>query len=384
MRKKNNWLVLSIIFSFGWALIYIDRTMLNPILIEVLKEFEIGKDKIGIVFSLFFLGYTIFQIPGGLLGDRFGDSKVIKYSFLFLSLLSLISGFELSFFSFMILRTISGSIEGLYYGPQFSYTSKIFNKENKVFGTTIINCGMALGMILGAILPTYLVINKGLNFRYLFYILSILTLLLYLFMENFVKENKKTVVIEKFKINKELVKVFFISFTSLYAFFNILTWLPIYLSNEKMMSSNEVVFYISIIPFISIISSLFFSKLIDKYRKINLFIKILLFFTIISILLLIISFNYILLMIALIIYGVFGKLALDPILIVAVSNNNENENLSTTLAIFNFVGLLSSVLVPYIGTKIYFYTNKLGLSFIFSILLLLISLIISFSLRKEK
>lgn len=382
-NKKINWIILSILFSFGWALIYFDRTMLTPIMINILKDLKITEDKMGIIFSTFFLGYTLLQIPGGILGEKFGITKIIKICFLLLFIVSIFTGFISTFLFFMIFRTISGAIEGIYYGPQFAYSSNVVDKKNKVFATTIINSGMSLGIILGTYLPTYIVIKNGYSYKILFYILSILCLILFLILNKVlinVRQDKK---IEKFKMNSELYKIFFISFCSLYGFFHILTWLSKYLISEKNLKYNDVSLFISIIPIISIFSALIFSKLIDKYKKIKLFTIILLIFTAFSLIIIIFSTNKIYLLLGVIIYGIFGKLALDPILIVATSNSSETKNLSTTLAVFNFVGLLSSVIAPFIGGKSLQLTNSLNISFYISFILLIFAIFISFRLKKD-
>lgn len=381
-NKKINWIILSILFSFGWALIYFDRTMLTPIMKNILDDLNITEDKMGIIFSTFFLGYTLLQIPGGILGEKIGVTKVIKICFLLLAVISLITGYISSFIVFMIFRTLSGAVEGIYYGPQFAYSSSVIDKKNKVFATTIINSGMSLGIILGTYLPTYLIIKNGYSYKMLFYILTTLCLILFYILNKILPEVIQVRKIEKFKMNRELYKIFFISFCSLYGFFHILTWLSKYLLSEKNLEYNEVSLFIAIIPIISIFSALIFSKLIDKYRKIKLFTIILLIFTSISLVIIIISTNKIYILFGIILYGIFGKLALDPILIVATSNSSETQNLSTTLAVFNFVGLLSSVIAPFIGGKSLQLTNSLNISFYISFILLIFAIFISFRLKK--
>lgn len=193
-HKKVNWLNLSLIFSFGWAIIYFDRTMLTPIISIVLNDLNISGDKIGLIFSTFFLGYTIFQIPGGLLGEKYGITNIIKLSFILLAVLSILSSFKMSFSLFMILRLLSGSAEGIYYGPQFAYSSNVIDKKYKVFATTIINSGMSLGIILGTYISTYLVIKLDYSYKYLFYILAIMSIfiivLFYKYIPNISQERK--------------------------------------------------------------------------------------------------------------------------------------------------------------------------------------------------
>ncbi|QDJ12922.1 hypothetical protein CEP45_03235 [Mergibacter septicus] len=377
-----SWVKLSFIFSFGWALIYFDRVMLTPVIKYVLTDFNISISEVGIIFSIFFLGYTLLQIPGGILASKFGIEKIIKISFLGLAIISLLNGLVTSFYFFITLRFLAGAFEGIYYGPQFSLSSKYVVGKYKTFATTIINSGMSIGIILGNTIPVLLVDNYSIDYKFLYFMVFFISLfLVYLLGKNIpvIQDGYKH---NQFKVNKELIKIFFISFSSLYAFFHLLTWIQVYLSEEKLISTSVISISILLISVISIFSSLIFSLLVDKYNAIGVFIKFLLFFTVISICIFVYSDKLNVLIFSLVMYGIFGKMALDPILIVAVSKLNTNNNLSTTLSIFNFVGLLSSIIAPYVGGKVLEYTGSLNMSFMFSVVLLFIAFGVSFSLNK--
>ena len=72
---RFSWLYFVVLASLGWALIYFDRMMFTPIMGTLSESYGLSVEDLGLVFSLFFLGYTLLQIPGGLLGDRWGHAK---------------------------------------------------------------------------------------------------------------------------------------------------------------------------------------------------------------------------------------------------------------------------------------------------------------------
>ncbi len=43
-------------------------------------EFGLNNSQIGFVLSAYVVGYALFQIPGGLMGDRFGPRKVLAFA----------------------------------------------------------------------------------------------------------------------------------------------------------------------------------------------------------------------------------------------------------------------------------------------------------------
>ena len=82
-------------------------------------------------------------------------------------------------------------------------------------------------------------------------------------------------------------------------------------------------------------------------------------------------------------YGLFGKMALDPILIIMVGLSRGESSLSTTLSIFNFAGLLSAVVAPYVGGKLYALTGTLDWAYLLCALLLLLALLPAIGFRVE-
>lgn len=52
----------------GFCVAYIDRTVINISLSAIGQEFEVSPATLGVVLSAFFIGYTVMQVPGGMIG----------------------------------------------------------------------------------------------------------------------------------------------------------------------------------------------------------------------------------------------------------------------------------------------------------------------------
>lgn len=93
----------------------------------------------------------------------------------------------------------------------------------------------------------------------------------------------------------------------------------------------------SLVAFASIPGALFFSRLADKYmhKKVQ-FIVVLEFLATAMLLLTVQVSNATLLLIALIMYGFLGKLAVEPIIISWLGENAPKIGIGTTLGVFNF------------------------------------------------
>ena len=69
--SKNYLIRVVIIFFIGWILMYGTRTIFNPIMGIVGKQFGLNNTQLGLANSIFFLTYAIFQVPFGALGDKY-------------------------------------------------------------------------------------------------------------------------------------------------------------------------------------------------------------------------------------------------------------------------------------------------------------------------
>ena len=74
--KGFRWVVLAIIVLASFVL-YVLRTNFSVVSETMMHDLGMSEYQLGMVFSAFAAGYTLFQFPGGILGDRFGPRAVI-------------------------------------------------------------------------------------------------------------------------------------------------------------------------------------------------------------------------------------------------------------------------------------------------------------------
>src|SRR5699024_4053332 len=80
--RKTYWSTLVTNFTFGWLVIYAARTILNPIMGDIKQAFSLNNAQLGLIISIFFIGYTLTQIPSGILGDKVGRKTILVPSML--------------------------------------------------------------------------------------------------------------------------------------------------------------------------------------------------------------------------------------------------------------------------------------------------------------
>lgn len=388
--SKNYWKTIVFTFCLGWIVIWIYRAMLSPIYGEI--QGTIGTQTntaMGLISSCYFFGYTALQIPSGFLVDRFGQKRILIPGFII---------FAIGAFSIATAKTLPaiylGSVLagvgcGTYYGAAFSLTTQHVPAEKKGIGTAIVNSGSALGMILGMTGSSFVVKQMKLPWQTMVCISAALIVLLVIWFAIAIKDNaaeKKQAKAAQgdqsmesaktgskgglFRIN--LISCYLLYFTTCYAYYLIVTWLPSFLESERGISGGLVGLVVSMISVTAVPGALFFANMSDKKRKQKAKLVVgleLAAFALIAVSMFVPSAG--LLAVVLLLYGFLGKMAVDPVLISYVSDQADGKNVATTLGMFNFFGMSSSVIAPALTGKIIDTTGSGEMGFYIGAILLL-------------
>lgn len=98
----------------AYLLCYLDRMVMASAIPFIAKDFHLSPLAMGEVLSAFFVGYTIMQIPGGVLADRFGPRAVLTASIGWWSIMTALSGMAPALLSLLAVRALFGLGEGPY------------------------------------------------------------------------------------------------------------------------------------------------------------------------------------------------------------------------------------------------------------------------------
>jgi MFS family permease len=358
------WWKVVFAFTLGWMFINANKYFLNPILGEIGLEYNLNNTQLGLVNSIFFLTYTIAQIPAGAFSDKFGRKKLLVVGFILYGILTGVSGLMAGFTGFLVARAVAGLSSATYYGPQFALSSEAIPEKNRTVGSAIINSGSGIGIAFGFILSSTLVLEHGMDWTVPFYIFGVLTVLVGILIAVLVKEkNPNTVIVkeqqertvdkgEKVSVfsllkNRNLLITFLVLFCSLYGFTVVVTWLPKFLETERGFQGSEVGLISALVPLASIPGALVASYISDRLGRKKPFAFVLIPVAAIALWATVYVQSTAMLITALLIYGLFGKIALDPILIAIVSENVHKSMYGIAFSLFNFVGMISSVIAPW-------------------------------------
>ncbi|WP_128291067.1 MFS transporter [Afifella aestuarii] len=378
------WWITIFLFWLGWVFMYADRTVLSPVMQDIQTEFGLNGTELGLISSLFFLAYAALQIPAGILGDRIGRKKVLVPGFLLFGVFTAVSGMVKTFPQLIAARIITGVGEGTYYGPQYGISSEQIPQKFRSLGSAIINSGMAFGIALGLMMSSWVAYTLDLGWRMPFYVLAVLTMITGLLIWVLVKEHPRAKSAEgtsqgsSFKSlikNRNLLLTYLMVFCSLFGFFMILTWLPYYLQTERGIPAENIGNIASLVAWVSIPGGLLFAHISDRLGKRRPLVLVLVPIAAISLVSIAFLDDVNQMIAAICVYGFFGKLALDPVLIANVADNASKESYGTAFGIFNFVGMSSSILAPTIAGMIADATGSLAANFYLSAVILIVGML---------
>ncbi|MCB8878035.1 MFS transporter [Acidisoma silvae] len=119
MANRFRWIIAGLLF-FASMLNYLDRTALAIVAPLVKADLHINSAQLGLIFSIFFIGYASFNFVGGFMADRFGPKRVYGVAMAVWSVFCGLTSVAAGFWQLLLFRIIFGLGEG----PMGSVTNK--------------------------------------------------------------------------------------------------------------------------------------------------------------------------------------------------------------------------------------------------------------------
>lgn len=369
-----DWKRYVVILALGWVVIWISRMMFTPIY-PVLSDFfgGVSNAELGAISSFYFLGYVIMQIPSGILVDRFGMKQVIVPGFLVFFAGVAVMAISTTLPMLYAGSVISGAGCGTFYGIAYTITNVFVPKEKKSLATAVVNSGTAIGSGAGLVTASLLVGTHIITWQTLVACTGILALIMaVVFAKTLPGRTKETDTAElelereeksgnegiKKLFKPKMVAAYIVYFSTLYAYYLISTWLPNFLETERGFAGSFTGIVSSLVFFAGIPGALVFSRLADRMpeKKIAL-IAILQAAAAITLFFMVQPLPKPLIVALIVLYGLLGKLTVEPIIISWLGDFAPKDSVTTTFGVFNFFGMSASVFAPSVTGSL---TDSLG------------------------
>ncbi|BEM41923.1 MFS transporter [Serratia marcescens] len=395
------WKKIVVVLCLGWAVIWIYRTVLTPIFPEIQQTIGAHSNaEMGLIASFYFFAYTGMQIPAGILVDKFGKKVVLIPGFCLFIIATLLIGNATSLTMVYAGSLLAGMGCGSYYGSAYSLSSENIPLERRGLATAVINSGSALGMAIGLIASSLLVKSLNMNWQIMLFIITGLLVVMTLVFAVVIKGSQPQAPVAVSQtvaptaiapeedgqasglFSLRMISAYAMYFATCYGYYMIVTWLPSFLQQERGFEGVAIGFSSALVAFASVPGALFFSRMSDRFR--NKKVQLIIFLELCAAVMLVctvISPDSTMLLISLILYGLLGKLAVDPIMISFVADNAPKKGYGTSFGVFNFFGMSSSVIAPFLTGVISDNTGSKVMGFYISAAILLVGTAIFFTVN---
>jgi sugar phosphate permease len=274
-QSENRYVVFFFLYS-GFCISYIDRSAIGLALPSISKDFTLAPTQMGVVISAFFIGYSIMQLPGGWMADKFGSKSVILIALTLWSIFTFMTGHASSLAGLLFLRFVFGLCEGPYAGACYRGIAEYFPRELRpAFATGVLSSNY-IGSAIAPIIIVPLILWFG--WRGMFQALGCIGLVYVFFYAFFVKQVKPAEE-EKAGAKKGSKKEYFLKLLHFSIIWKLVVcafciscinkgldaWMPTYLIAERGINLKAVG-YVTPIPFMaSFLSTAVCGWIMNKY-----------------------------------------------------------------------------------------------------------------------
>lgn len=375
---------LTVLFFLGWVLIYADRTVLYPMLSLIAESFNLNNAQVGAITSTYFFAYIFMQIPAGILGDRVGLKYILGIPMILAGLsLTLLGVVSLNYLLLLLFIGVHGLTAGMYYANVYGATMNLISEDRRSMYTAIINGGMSVGLIVGLLIAGPLYYRTG-DWRFPFLILSVPTAALGLYYLYYFKStNLKKADFSGIYLlirNRNIVLIWIVIACSAYGYWIILTWGPTFFEAERGLGLTMAGLYTAIPAVAGLPSSLLLARASRKLGKKRIVVAFC-FLSSLAVVIIVYAQSSWALVVALIAYGLCGKLALDPILISWYGDHALATNpgsMSSAMGLLNFAAMFTAVVAPVVCGWVRDWTNSLEGAFYSGAFVVLVGCLVAF------
>jgi MFS family permease len=292
------------------------------------------------------------MLPAGLLAERLG----LKRTLVLFSLVSAVGilGFgvvAVNYLALLAMAGVHGAGAGSYYTMAYSITIHTVPSHNRGIASGVINGGMSLGLAVGLALAGPLYHVTG-SWRTPFLILAVPTFLMAALFQRTIREvplsRRRDIPVWDLLRDATLLRMNLSGFCVLYGWWVLLSWGPVFFQSERNVGLTMSGLYTLVIAVTAIPAGLLLGRISDHIGRKRIILTMLPLMALsLAVIPQVQSRTGMLL--ALMVYGVVGKLAWDPLAISWLGDyvaRKRPEAVGTAVALFSFLSVLSAVVGP--------------------------------------
>ncbi|XKM13604.1 MFS transporter [Orbaceae bacterium ac157xtp] len=276
MKIEKRYIMLLLLF-IGYLVVYIDKTVIGLAMLNIEKDLHLDTDHVGYITGMFFLSYSIFQIPAGWLNDRLGYKKVLLLSLFMISGCAFLFGYFGATLALLIsFRFLAGVGHSGYPCSCAKAVSSNFTVDERTLAQSILLSSSGMAMIIGPILVSYTL--KTVGWRTTYIDLAAIAFIVMLCILLWVPNVKKTAAPQA-NVNKESVSylyllknpVVILLFIAIFGVnipaYGLMVWLPKYLVSVRGLNLEWTSYMLALAGLAQWLSSIGSGWVVGKYLK---------------------------------------------------------------------------------------------------------------------
>jgi ACS family glucarate transporter-like MFS transporter len=166
-RDPRRWKIVALLCLFS-LVSYLERMNISVAGHSMAEALHLSKIQMGQIFSAFMLGYALFQIPAGALGDRRGPKVVLTVSALLWGIITICTGSLSGLVSaggalvlLMALRFLLGATEASTYPVAARAIANWMTPEERGLSNSIVVGGLSLGSAITPPIVSWILLKAG-------------------------------------------------------------------------------------------------------------------------------------------------------------------------------------------------------------------------------
>jgi len=152
---------IGVLLGAGVLVNYIDRISLSVAAPQLQRDFHLSPEAVGFLFSAFFWSYSIAQLPGGLLLDRFGITKVGRWGTFLWSAASAVTALSGGYAGIFVARLLLGIAEAPGMIGNQKATGLWFPTHERSRSTAIFDSAAKFANVIGVPIVAFFVVGFG-------------------------------------------------------------------------------------------------------------------------------------------------------------------------------------------------------------------------------
>lgn len=243
MKTEQKGKVILPILFLGYIAIYIDKLVIGIIAVPLAEQLHLSIDEKSYIFSAFFIGYSIMQIPFGYLNDRLGSKFVLIISLSIITISSIVFGSASTLIALVAARFFAGIGHAGYPTSSARTVTDTYPMEKRTWAQSILISTSGIASIIGPLLIPIIIAQfgwRGAVFCIAFIFVLALILVIWK-LPNTHKEKQKaaqksdapTIPFLKVLANPVVILLFIAMCSINIALYTVANWMPTYFVDER-------------------------------------------------------------------------------------------------------------------------------------------------------